>query len=157
MVNRIPWPETLPLTPPIFLWVQLVNSCCLWAGSVSPPQRQPAPECRRRFWLLPWPLLTGLCMFQWAHFPSLLRKFDFIFFQEVLKVANASLYSSYGVCYLHTPICLFIYPTLHQPFPTSSFVYPLIPDTSLTLVCLSPMMVEGFFMFFESVSLYIFN
>lgn len=78
--------------------VQTANPGSSRVGGVSPAPRQPGRERRQRFCLPAFPLPTRLCVFQWGHFPSLLRKFDLIFFQKLLKIANALSFSSYIIC-----------------------------------------------------------
>lgn len=81
-VKQILQPQTLPHTPPMFLWVTrgaASKPLLLLSSGRQPPQRQPPQESRQHFCLPAFPFLTGLCVFQWADFSSSLRKFDLVF------------------------------------------------------------------------------
>lgn len=124
-VEQILRPQTLPHSPPIFLWVTCgaAGKPLLFLSLHGRPGSTSVHVSGGKAFHLWWE--------SWLNF-----------FQEVWKTANAYLFSSYVVCCRHTPIPLSIHAA--TACPASWFVCCCFQILHLPWWHLDHMMVEGF-------------
>lgn len=147
-VKQIFRPQTLPRTPPVFLWVThgAASKPLLFLSSARQPSTATASAGEQAALLS-----AGVSLSHWPVHVSVGRLFTFVkkvwlnFFQKVLKIANACSFSSYIICYPYIPIDLSNYPTLRQhflPAVSCAFWFQIL---HLLWWHFNPMTVEEFF------------
>lgn len=161
MLKKILQPQTLPHTPPAFLWVThaAADKPLLFPSSGRQPSAVTASRGEQAALLS-----ASVSLSHWAVHVSARRLFVFVrkvwlhFFQKVLKIANACSFSSYIICYPHVPIDLSIYPTLQHHFLPAVLCACCFQILHLFWWHLNPMTIEGNFCPpWLSLCIYVFN